>query len=176
MDGSEAIDPGMSAYPSLDIALDLTREQLAAQQTQAGALDSKAGFVLGSASLLTGVLVAFRPATGLASYPEPLPTVAHYLPFAAIVTYLVVISTSYRAYSLRRYQVVANPRKLYFHYLRKPAWRTKGTVLRTMLIVYARNERTLRAKVRWARAALAALTLEAIIVALILIAQVLTPS
>jgi len=162
-------------YPSLDIILDFTRDQLAAQHSYASALDSKAGFVLGSASLLSGLLVAWRPPQSDVQYPlalqalvEALPGFVTALPLVVIGIYLFVIATAYRAYSLHSYKDVPNPKVLYPEYLKTDEFSTKGTVLATMVSAYNSNERTLKGKVFWTRAALLALLVEALVVAVML--------
>lgn len=165
------VDP--STVPSLELALDLTREQLAAQKDQGTALDTKAGFVLGAASLLTSALTSYKPSAALSEYPPVVQVVAPYMTFVAIGVYALVVLSSFRAFTLRRYQRAPRPRRLYDTYMTLPLVWTQGTVLRTMVAVYESNERILRSKVRWTRAALIALAFEAFVVGLMLVIQYL---
>ena len=46
--------------PSLDLMLEMARKRIDEENAQFSALDTKAGFVLGSASLLTAGVAAFQ--------------------------------------------------------------------------------------------------------------------
>lgn len=155
-------------YPSLDIVLDLTKEQIQSQLSQHNSLDGKAGFVLGSASILTGVLLAWHPPTAQITFPRSV--FLQGLPIIAIGTYLFLVAFSYKAYSLRSLREVGEPSVLISSYLRLPEKLTKATVLSTMSVAYQLNQKALQAKIRWVRAALIALLFEVVVIGLLLAA------
>ena len=168
-----------SNAPSLDIVLDLVRDQLKAQDDYAGSLDAKAGFILGSASLLTGVLVVFKiplPVSGSLLVRLPGLGVVNWLsslPAAALVIYLVIVTTAYMAYRLRNFQQVPKPNILASLYLMETENATKATVLATMLTVFNHNERMLDKKATWTSLAFGALWLEGLTVFAMLVVQLL---
>src|SRR5258705_5350755 len=129
--------------PSLEIALDLIREQLRAQKDQGTALDTKAGFMLASASVLVAAINAYKPAPALGAYPSILQSAAPYLPFLAIGVYLMVVFSSFSVFTLRRYQRAPKTRELFETYLPLAPSYTQGIVLRTLLAVYETNKRKL---------------------------------
>ena len=164
--------------PSLDIVLDLVRDQLNTQDDYANTLDAKAGFILGSASLLTGILVIFKIplpvgdflvrllGSGTARWLSALPVVA-------LVIYLVIVTTAYKAYRLRNFYQVPNPNTLVDAYLTQAENATKATMVATMLTVFNDNEHTLKGKAASTSVAFAALWIEAFTVLLMLIVQLL---
>src|SRR5262245_24274473 len=112
-----AVGTGSPQLPSLDIVFESARDLLKSQQAYAGTLDAKAGFVLGSATLLTGVVVQWREPQNVPTVPflgdvvgktfgQALPFAVHTLPFFAIACYLLVVITAYKAYRLYRFAVV----------------------------------------------------------------------
>lgn len=114
------VDLNPETYPSLDIVLDLTREKLASQLSYVDALDTKASFVLGSATLLTAAAVAVRGTTHGA------PGLA-WLGLLAIGLYVFVVSTAMGAYLTRQYEQAPNPMDLE-PYMWENVVRTKGDV------------------------------------------------
>ncbi len=157
--------------PSLDVAFDLTREQCAAQLTHLNGLDTKAGFVLASASLLTGALATWRVPTTTVHYPIFIEWFMMRIPLISIVIYLVVIVTSYFALIPRDFTISINPTHLWQNYSKKPERWTKRKVRATMAAIYQKNKQVIDRKIRWTMAAFFALALEAVLVAVILFFQ-----
>src|SRR5215469_4228099 len=94
------------AWPNLDESYLLTKEALAAQLAQAHTLDSKASFVLTSASILTASALALHQAAAGLSGTGPsshllggIVVLARVLAVLAVLAYLGVVYTSFRAYS-----------------------------------------------------------------------------
>lgn len=105
-----AVNDG-SVMPSLSLGLDLMRDNLTQQMSQADAVDTKAGFILGSASLITGALVAWhRPALSA-------PGVVQWLPAAALVAYIAVVTLAAIAYFFRSYSLYPDPLKMRDQYV-----------------------------------------------------------
>src|SRR5205085_10814142 len=67
-------------FPSLDLIFELTKESITAQREQANALDSKANFVLGSATALISAALVLQ-AVLLSSLNTPLHQQSAVLPF-----------------------------------------------------------------------------------------------
>ncbi|PWT74737.1 MAG: hypothetical protein C5B60_06355 [Chloroflexi bacterium] len=130
--------------PSIAVALDLAREALTRQFAKADTLNTKAGFILGSASLLTGVLTAWRvpPADTVSALGLSVQGI-RWLPLGAVTIYFFVALTSFLAYRLQSYSVAPDPRIL----------------------------RVVRSKIMWTWIAFGFLILEAVVTALILLVE-----
>jgi hypothetical protein len=167
------------AWPNLDESYLLTKEALAAQLAQAHTLDSKASFVLTSASILTASALALHQAVASLSGAG---TTAHrsggiivlvqVLAVLAVVAYLAVVYTSFRAYTLRSYAGPADPRQLEARYVDMDAELAKATLFSTMVKSYSDNSALLDQKASWTRYALYALLGEAALVALATIVEI----
>jgi len=176
-------ESGDTIPPSLDLIYDLITGRIVEQNTQIAALDGKANFGLGSATLLitaaTGLragLVTARQAgrTGditvlsLAINPTRL---VDWLTLGAFVAYLLVITCAYNAYALRRYTIVPEPEPLQRKYMGEPAHKTKETVVAGLTKAFGENEALVGRKVAWTRWALRALFLEALLLLLMTVVQ-----
>jgi hypothetical protein len=162
-----------TSYPSLELCFDLARDQLDAQSKRASNLDTKASFVLGSASILTTTAVAFKAAFTSAQATNLGMIV---LAIAGAAAYVGVVGSAFMAYTLRSYAWVPQVSELKAHYMTKPLEYTRGTLLSSMVIAFTENERTIGRKVVWTRAALMTLLVEAAIVALLVVVQILLPA
>jgi len=154
--------------PSLNIVFDLTRERVGAQLTQIIGMDTKAGLVLASASLLTGVLATWHVPTTIARYPPLIAWFITRIPLISIVIYLVVIGTSFFALRPRDYYISPDPSSLWKEYSQKPDPFTKRRVRAVMADDYQNNAKAIISKIHWTRAAFIALAVEAFLVAVIL--------
>jgi hypothetical protein len=154
------------------VALDLAQQALSRQVQQADTLNTKAGFILGSASLLTGVLTAWRvPHPSLVSVLG-LPAVnVGWLPVAAVGTYFLVVVTSFTAYRLQNYNLAPDPRVLREKYLTRDAQETQRAAFKASTLAFEANLRTIGRKIAWTWTAFGCLILEAAIVALILLVE-----
>jgi hypothetical protein len=167
------------AWPNLDECYALTKEALGAQLAQSHTLDSKASFVLTSASVLTAAALALHQAvTNLAgsvaasSQPEALAVTAKILGILGVLAYVGVVYTSFRAYTLRSYAGPADPRQLEEKYVDMDVQLAKATIFSTMVESYTTNSAVLERKVLWTRYALYALLAEAALVALITLVEI----
>jgi hypothetical protein len=172
-------DSESPVWPNLDECYELTKEALDAQLAQAHTLDSKASFVLTSASVLTAAALALhQAATNLAgaaapsSHPEGLAYAAKALGILGVLAYVGVVYTSFRAYTLRSYAGPADPRQLKDRYVNMDVQLAKATIFSTMVESYTSNSAVLERKVLWTRYALYALLAEAALVALITLVEI----
>jgi hypothetical protein len=164
-----------SAWPNLDESYLLTKEALAAQLAQAHTLDSKASFVLTSASILTASALAVHQAAANlrgTGPPAGMVVLAKVLAVLAVVAYLAVVYTSFRAYTLRSYAGPADPRQLEARYVDMNAQLAKATLFSTMVKSYGDNSALLDQKASWTRYALYALLGEAALVALTTLVEI----
>lgn len=158
--------PSMSRFPSLDLVFDLTRERLSAQLASVDSLDTKANFVLGSATLLTAAAATVQ---GLSHYDSAVRFVAIIF---AMLLYLAVIFTSFRAYMVRGYHQAPDPTALE-GYMWEQLETTKGTILKEMVGCYNDNKKEIARKVWWLRWALRAFGAEAVLLSILALLEVL---
>jgi hypothetical protein len=169
-----------SAWPNLDESYLLTKEALAAQLAQAHTLDSKASFVLTSATILTASALAVHQAAanlsgtgvGTAHPRAGMVVLAQVLAVLAVFAYLAVVYTSFRAYTLRSYAGPADPRQLEARYVDMNAQLAKATLFSTMVKSYGDNSALLDQKASWTHYALYALLGEAALVALTTLVEI----
>lgn len=154
-------------FPSMDTVVDFTREKLSAQLAHADSLDTKANFVLGSATLLTAAAVALRSSASHISLGF-----MHVLGVIAMVVYLAVVFASLSAYMTREYHQAPNPVELEPYIWEEPL-KTKGDTLREMVKAYKENKTILQNKARWLKWSLLGFGLEAVLLAVLAIAQIL---
>lgn len=174
---------GSGKPPSLDFIFDQVKSRSAVQDEQISALDRKSNFGLASATLLTaGIaglykilssLSADSAATGLSffSISINLAPVINFMVCAAGATYLAVVFTTYRAYKIRDFSVVPEPRSLVEKYLHKPEEHTKEVLLSTLLEAFDNNEKLIGKKVFWTNWVLRSLFAEAILLLLMALLQ-----
>jgi len=156
-----------SEFPSLDIALQISRDMLAAQLSHVDSLDTKANFVLGSSTLLTAAAIALRGTTTQAALFVRVGALL------AVVAYLSVVGLALLAYMLRKYHQAPNPIDLE-PYMWETELRTKGDVLREVVDAYAKNKIVIARKAFWLRISLFAFGGEAVLLAIIAIVQVMS--
>lgn len=168
-------EPGSDDYAKSRLVLDVVREQLAEQMRHVGALDARAGFILGSASLLTSVLVLYRaphltPSSilvySLGAYAT---AVTNILPFVGIGTYILVVLTSYMSYTLMRWKITPNPNLVRENTGDMSSSELQDRLIEEMLFAFNANEGNRAKKVRRTRLAFIALAFEITVVALLLI-------
>lgn len=176
-DASESGDP--AALKSLDLVFQLVREQYSSQQSYITALDAKAGFILGSATLLTGVLAVWQVPRSpnsrylISVFGSGAQGIVQNLPLVAIGVYLAVVLTAYVAYVPFWFSEVPEPNALVKAFLVRPELETKKAVLATTLAAFQKNRRRLSVKSRCIQLAFGALLLEILLVAMLLIAGIL---
>jgi hypothetical protein len=157
-----------ASYPSLDLAFEMTREQLNSQLSRVDTLDSKASFVFTSATVLTAASISFRQA--ITSIHSNL-----YVDFVEIVfvlLYVGILFSSYQAYSIREYKMVPVPTQ-FERYLNKDEHSTKGTLYSSMKNAFQENEGVIARKLGWTTWAMRGLVAEGVVVAVTTLVQVL---
>lgn len=164
---SPATDDGRP-MPSLDLGLELMRDNLSLQMSQADAIDTKAGLVLGSSSFVTGVLVAWH------RLPIASPAPIQWLPDFAIGVYCIVVILSAIAYSVREYGLSPDPTKMRDKYLFLDRADAQDEVFHGMVIAWLRNSRTIGTKLHWFQAAFIAFGVQIAVVAAIIFVEVAT--
>lgn len=163
--------------PSLDVVYEYVKDQVGVQNDQINALDGKAGFILGSASLLTAGAASFQAVLSdsssklLANGLNPF--VLQGITVLALVFYLLVVYSSYQAYKLRSYPSVGDVRLLRNKYEAKSVEATKGSLLDTMLIVIQYNHELIDDKANWLQRALILFVIEAIFTCLLIFVQLI---
>jgi hypothetical protein len=162
-----AIDDGR-AMPSLPLGIDLMRDNLTQQMSQADSIDTKAGFILGSASLITGVLVAWH------KLPQGAPGVVQWLPAIAIGVYLLVVAFAALAYAVREYALSPDPVKMRDRYVFLDDQEAKDHIFHGMVISWLKNKKGIGIKLHWLELAFAAFGIQVLVVAAITVAEVAT--
>ncbi len=164
---SNQTNPQGTEYPSLNLAFEMTKEQLSYQPSIVDALDSKANFTLSSATVLTIAATVFR-GTFFAQMNSALTDV---IELVLLVLYAIILFCSYQAYCLRPYTSVPHPAK-FEKYLRENEEYTKGVLYSTMVDAFEKNEGTINKKSKWATLAMSGLIIEGAITALTTLLQV----
>jgi hypothetical protein len=181
-------------FPSLDLAFDLAKDRVAGQLEQVDALDTKANFILGSATTLLAAALVLQaviltvqkssPAQQVASSSTRTPIQPSFCslitnkplafsPFVILlIIYLILMAISFAAYRLRAYQHTPDPETIYKKYLTEDATKTKAFIFRAMVAVYQENKKTIDRKVFWISTAFIALGVEVVALVLILFIQV----
>ncbi len=165
--------------PSLDLAFEEAKRLIAAQDAQLAALDGKANFGLGSATLLTAGVAALRSsmnnveeAAQVSGQPNMLTvrsfevdwlTVANGLTIAALGVYAWVVLSALSAYGLRKYENAPDPQKLLARFLNKPEHETKRKIVEELADAFATNAEHAAAKVKWTRRVIWGLLAEAVV-------------
>jgi len=161
-----------SRFPSLELCYDLAREQIVAQTNRLSTLDTKASFVLGSASILTTAALDLRSALVSSHVLIPLLSI---LVVLGALAYVVVVLFAFFAYTLRPWKWTPQLSELKHDYIFREREYTMGTMLSNMTEVFNQNERTLLDKARWTKVAVLALLVEAALVALMAAVQIALP-
>lgn len=160
---------------SLEVILHLTREQFIAQQTHLSALDAKAGFILGSASLLTGVLAVWqRPEPGdyillTNLIHEWSASIIQWLPTVAVVIYLLVVIIAFTAYLPFKFEQAPDPNVLNSAFRSSSPQEIRQVALEDTVSAFNENAARLKAKSIRVRVAFAVFLVQAIIVAALLV-------
>lgn len=188
--------------PNLALALDLSKQAVDHQADTSDGLDTKAGFVLASASLLVAVLMVWRPpsttivCTWALSREQLIPHLwlkqaiywgAWLILLTAILVYALVIYFAGRAYSLRQFDSPPEPSQFVTPYpagtpeqegypllLHEDA--LKRSLLTHMITAYGDNAHLLNEKVQWLQCALRTFWLEAGVVGLVLLYETVIAS
>ncbi|HEY7780276.1 MAG TPA: hypothetical protein VIC85_08710 [Ktedonobacterales bacterium] len=160
----EPTDGDTRAMPndeSLRIGFDLAHDLVQIQLGQSDALDSKANFVLGSATVLIGTYAAFLAAhvtTQKYSVPDYL-----LLNGPLLLSYLATVVFAYLGYVVRKFKTAPNPNKFVELLLHVEVRQTRLTLLEALATAYAINANQLSKKANYVTVALTFLCIEAII-------------
>lgn len=182
--------PPSVKYPSLDVALEYSLQQMQTLLSTADALDTKAGLVLASGSLLVSVLIAWHAVSlsigcswglchnriiqyDIATFELGANAIISALPLLAVLVFVLVIVSASRAYALRDFHNAPWPAKFQEH-LSQSAESTKYSLYKYIAnFAFVENSKMLKEKVKLVRQALIAFWVEAAIVCAMLAAQIL---
>jgi len=166
--------------PSLDVCFELAQKQLEAQRARFGNLDTKASFVLGSASILTTAATGLHTASASVTPPNGLVAFGlAVLPPLAVFAYSGVVLAAFFAYTLRSVAWTPTVTRLNDIYVTQDPLVTKGKLLAAMKVVYEDNEQAIEGswgKATWTQIALCALLSEAALIALLTLVQATLPA
>ncbi len=169
---------------SLDFIFDLVKERMAAQMARIDGLDYKANFIMGAATAIVSIALTLQAAVLTAhpcDYCTPIipnflytwpPLLRRAIPLLPlIVTYMIVMYLSQRAYKIDSYHdVPANPDGLYKYLEQNQDVATiKIDIYNRMRTNFTENEDKINAKARWIQYALWSLELEGISLVLLLL-------
>lgn len=170
----DPVDPN-EAWPSLDLVFDAVRVQVDDQRGLIAALDNKAGFSLGAASILTGGIGTL--AASLAALSSNRTASMKYLRLGlfdvsasqlivitillTFLAYLFVVYTAYQAYKLRRYASGPDVTALATKYVYEAPSETKGAMISSMVRGYQENQKVIAKKTTWVNWTIRAIAVEA---------------
>lgn len=157
--------PGPLNEDTVKMVYDDVDKQLEAQDAQVTALDTKAGLVLASASLLTAAVTALQ---GVISQKPHLaqPAWYHGVEIAALLLYAAVVYAAYKGYAIRAYERSPNPNGIRKYLAENPdPVRWQIMVNRTQNFLH--NEAALTNKVWWMQTSLRLLIAEAVCIAVL---------
>lgn len=168
-----------NSAPSLDVVFDYVKIYSESQDTQISALDSKAGFVLGSASLLTTGVSVFQSSSLSASAQLVIrgiiPVWSYWLVFSllclALITYALSVLTAYQAYKVQGYSTISEIKLLRDKYIDEAPDVTKQALLDTMVEAVEINKVKVENKAVWTKRSLVLLGVEAVFVAILISVQ-----
>jgi hypothetical protein len=152
----------MPEKSSLDFVLAEMKARADAQEKQIATLDTKATFVLTSASVLIAGAAAVQKVTPTASQPAALDAAVFYGGAAiALVLYVIVVDATIKAYMPRTYRRAPEPPALEERLARSDG-ETKEAVFKGLVEAFAKNEEIVEGKAQQTRAALTWLRREAL--------------
>ncbi len=157
--------PSPPPYPSVDVVYDEVKAITDSVLDERGALNTRASFILGSASILIGAVTGIL---GVAATFHPVQrSIVHWGITVGLLIYLVVVYFAWRAYKEDSFEVI-KPFRL-TDYLDYQEYDTKRYMIRTRLDNYLLDRDTLARKTGFTVVALAALLVEVVWLALILL-------
>ncbi|HEY0071667.1 MAG TPA: hypothetical protein VGE04_17005 [Chloroflexia bacterium] len=180
IDSDEDVDE--ESILSLDVILEVARERVKEQNSYIGVLDTKAGFVIGSASLLTAGLAGFFDTVFqsidalILSQPIqtlPIKEAALLLTASAMLLYLGIAFAGYQAYKLRDYPELSDIRSLRDIYLNERTEDTQLAILDTLTDIVEVNDREIKDKAWWTQLAVVLLIVQAVFIAVLVVVQLL---
>ncbi len=167
--------------PSLDLVYEEVKANEERTSSQAGALDTKSGFVLGSGSLIIAGVASLQGNGSLALKGftiygfDGMPfiatswsTIVHILSIPAVLIYLAVIYCAMNAYRVRAVSQVMKPPRLQ-QYLASQEVDTKVSAISTLVDGYDHVQAEINAKIKWTEWSLKAFLVESMFLAVILV-------
>lgn len=146
---------------SLRIGFDMAHDLVQVQLGQNDALDTKANFVMGSATVLIGTYAAFLAAHVDAHRYSPLDYLLLNGPLG--LSYLATLIFGYLGYIVREFKTVPSPQRFVELLLHLDERKTRLTLLKAMAAAYEINANQLARKANYVIVALTFLFIEAII-------------
>jgi hypothetical protein len=152
--------------PGVEVAFAVMRDKLGQQLAQVDGLDTKAGLIFASASLVTGVLVAWRqpPATDWG--------IVAYLPRVALLAYIGVVGCSALAFRLSRFHTLPGTAMLRDDTVTREPRVARYIILREIARQYESNSRKIKWKARFIQWAFWTMVVQVALVAIILFVEV----
>ncbi len=157
--------------PSLDLILAELKGRSDTTGSQITALDGKASFVLGSASLLAAGVASFQGTLtgysgnrlicalgGLPCLSATPATFVHIVTLIAALIYTIVVYASWKAYKIRPYAAI-KPTRLQ-RYAAHDDYATKVVLIQHLVQGYKEDEANIKEKVEWTQRALLAFLIE----------------
>lgn len=168
-------------FSSLSLIFELTKDRIADQMSQVNTLDSKANFLLASATalvsaalVLQATLLTSQNTLQLFNCSKLTGQFLHSLSLIALlVVYFVEILAAFLAYKVRVYKQAPEPDELYKTYLFREEKNTMAEVFRAMLEVYRENGKIIRKKVFWIKVSFIIFASEATLLAVFLLTRTL---
>lgn len=166
---------------SVNVVCDVVDYRLKEQEEKIKALDTKAGFVLGSASLLiTGLAGLQKTVFDMSTYLAVKHLVFDYaskatiagLTILAVVAYFALVVASYHAYKIREYLTLTRVDEFRDKHIDLPEDEAKRALIDTRVGIVISNNPIIERKALAAQWAVRFLGLEALVVALLAIFQV----
>lgn len=154
--------------PGLPLSVELAREALNQQISQADSLDTKAGFILGSSSILIAVLTAWRKPV---LHVWWLSALAYVCVGLAIGGYGWILWQAARGYALAEYSAMVDPKPLADNVIFQDEKTARYLTLLALKEAIERNDATLAMKVRYIQLAFRGLAVEALFIAAVLVLE-----
>lgn len=168
--------------PSLDFLLTLAQTRIDEENKLISTLDTKAGFALGSASLLTTGVAAFGKTvfdvagklaeSDLRLADEPKAIIA-VLVLGALFSFLFLVYSGYQAYRIRDIQALTEIRKVVKENLGGAEAETKAIILDTLGKIIEANEVEIEKKAAWTQRAVFTFFIETGFIALLITVQLI---
>lgn len=144
----------------MQIGFELVRDMIQVQLGQCDALDGKANFVLGSATVLISIYAAFLASQTSAQKFSLADNLFLNVPLAFI--YLMTIVFAYLGYIIRDFKIVPHPKSFVSLLLHLEERQTRLSLLNALAAAYELNSRQLAKKADYVGVALTFLCIEAV--------------
>jgi hypothetical protein len=172
-------------WPSLDVVYAEVQNSIVLQNDRLKNIDTKANFALASATLLTAGVTGLGRALADAGRTGAVPSwtiqglsvgadsVVDWVTVLSLGIYALIVFCTYNAYQLRDFMEAPDPAGLVSRYVHEDSTLTKATITKERAKNYARTEAQINVKARWTALAMRLLVVEALLLFLITIIQVI---